>query len=173
MISAAVLLSACGGQAAVNPPDYFIPPTLSHEATEIPLATPTEIQPTPTEVCENDLSFLQDITIPDNTEVAPGSMFEKIWLVENSGTCNWGPEYRVRFIDGDNMGAEMEQALFPARSGGEAEIEIVFIAPFQNGINFSTWQAYTPDGEPFGDPFYVQVVVAPELNATPTETDSE
>jgi hypothetical protein len=168
MIAIAFLLSACGEQAAVNAPDYFVPPTLSHEATTIPLATPTEIQPTPTEPCENDLSFVDDVNYPDNTEVAPGTIVEKIWLVQNSGTCNWDSNYRVRFVEGTEMGADLEQGLFPARSGGEAEIQITFVAPNQTGINFSTWQAYTPDGEPFGDQFYIQIVVNPDLN--PEET---
>jgi hypothetical protein len=173
LISIAVLLSACGEQAALNSPDYFIPPTLSHAATEIPLATPTEIQPTPTEYCENDLSFLEDLTYPDNTEVAPGAVVEKVWLVRNSGTCNWDSNYRVRFVEGTNMEAAMEQALFPARSGGEARIEITFIAPFQTGINYSTWQAYTPDGQPFGDQFYIQIVVNPDLETTETPETGE
>jgi hypothetical protein len=167
-ISTAALLSACGEQAAVNETEYFIPPTLSHAATEIPLATPTEIQPTPTEFCENDLTFVEDITYPDNTEVAPGTVVEKVWLVQNSGTCNWDANYRVRFVEGTNMEALLEQALYPARSGGEARIEITFIAPDQPGINYSTWQAYTPDGEPFGDQFYVQIVVNPDLDAAET-----
>jgi hypothetical protein len=166
LILIAFLLSACGEQAALNPADYFIPPTLSHAATEIPLATPTEIQPTPTEYCENDLTFLDDLTYPDNTEVAPGAVVEKVWLVQNSGTCNWDANYRVRFVEGVDMQAELEQALFPARSGGEARIEITFIAPQQPGINYSTWQAYTPGGEPFGDQFYIQIVVNPDLEPT-------
>jgi hypothetical protein len=167
------LLSACGGQAAVNAPDYFIPPTLSHKATTIPLATPTEIQPIPTQPCENDLTFLEDVNYPDNTEVAPGAIVEKIWLVQNSGSCNWDSNYRVRFVEGTEMGADFEQALFPARSGGEAQIQIRFIAPNQTGINFSTWQAYTGDGEPFGDQFYIQIVVNPDLNATETPQAEE
>jgi hypothetical protein len=173
MILTAALLSACGEQAAVNQTDYFIPPTLSHAATEIPLATPTEIQPTPTEFCEPDLTFVEDVTIPDNTEVAPGEEIVKTWLVQNSGTCNWDSFYRVRFVEGTNMGAVMEQALYPARSGGEAQITITFIAPDQSGINYSTWQAYTPDGEPFGDQFYVQVIVNPDLLATATPEAGE
>jgi hypothetical protein len=157
-----VLLSACGEQAVVNP-DYFIPPTLSHAATEIPLATPTEIQPTATPYCENDLTFIEDVNYPDNTEVAPGTLVDKIWLVENSGSCSWDSLYRIRFVEGTNMDAELEQALFPARAGGQAQIQISFVAPAQTGINFSTWQAYTPDGQPFGDQFYLQIVVNPNL----------
>ena len=71
------------------------------------------------------------------------------------------------------VGAVMEQALYPARSGGEAQITITFIAPDQSGINYSTWQAYTPDGEPFGDQFYVQVIVNPDLLATATPEAGE
>ncbi|MEN8240378.1 MAG: NBR1-Ig-like domain-containing protein, partial [Chloroflexota bacterium] len=94
------LLSACGEQAAVNNPDYYLPPTLSHHPTEIPLATPTEIQPTATPYCENDLTFIEDVNYPDNTEVTPGTLVDKIWLVENSGTCSWDSQYRIRFVEG-------------------------------------------------------------------------
>lgn len=163
-----ILLSACGEQDARSTPDYFVPPTLSNPPAPITLATPTPIIPTPTTACTNDLTFLDDVTIPDGTAFIPGELIDKVWQVANAGTCNWDSDYRVRFIDGDSMGADLEQALFPARSASNADIAITFIAPDTPGIVTSAWQAYSPDGEPFGDIFFIQIVVDPDL--TPTDT---
>lgn len=164
----AILLSACGEQVARPTPDYFLPPTLSNPPAPITLATPTPIIPTPTPPCTNDLTFLEDVTIPDGTAFVPGEVIDKVWRVINAGTCNWDADYRVRFIDGDPMGAELEHALFPARSTANAEIAITFIAPDTPGIVTSAWQAYTPEEEPFGDIFFIQIVVDPDL--APTDT---
>lgn len=165
-----LLLPACGEQAAFSTPDYFIPPTLSNLSEPISYETPTPILPTPTITCENNLSFVDDVTVPDGSKFAPGDVIEKVWLVNNSGTCNWNSDYRVRFIDGDPMEAELEQALFPARSGTEAEIRINFIAPNQTGLVLSSWQAYSPEGQPFGMIFYISIIVDPNLPPTRTPT---
>lgn len=120
--------------------------------------------------CEDDLTFVEDITVPDDSVYAPGDIIEKVWLVENSGTCNWDEDYSVRLIEGPPMGAERRQALFPARSGSEAQITILFTAPNREGQIISKWQAFNPEGEPFGQIFFIQVIINPE--ATPTATPS-
>ena len=162
-----LLLPACGEQVSPSSNNFFIPPTLSHKATSIPLetATPTPL-PTPTQPCTDDLEFLEDISVPDDTPFLPGAEIEKTWLVKNTGNCNWDNEYSIQLIDGNAMGAETTQALFPARSGGEAEITIIFTAPEDNGANFSSWQAFNPQGEPFGDTFFIQIIVDPDLEPT-------
>jgi hypothetical protein len=67
-------------------------------------------------------------------------------------------------IAGSEMGAQPEQALDPARSGARATIRIVFKAPREPGAYRSAWQAFNPQGEPFGDPFFIEVdVEAPQL----------
>lgn len=170
LLAMTLLLSACGEQAALNTPEYFIPPTLANQAEPISFETPTPILPTPTIACENDLSFIDDVTVPDGTKFAPGDVIEKVWLVRNSGTCNWTADYRVRFIDGDPMNAGLEQALFPARSGSEAEIRVTFVAPNRNGLVLSSWQAYSPEGQPFGTLFYISIVVDSTLPPTATLT---
>lgn len=163
-----VLLPACGKQDSRSAPTYFIPPTLSNAAVQIQLVTPSPILPTPTITCENDLTFLEDVTVPDGSYYAPGDEIGKVWLVENSGTCNWDSNYRILFLDGDAMGADVEQALFPARSGAEAEIRINFTVPQQPGLTISRWQAYSPEGEPFGILLYISIIVDP--NPPPTAT---
>ena len=164
-------LSAC---APAPTPTPFRPPTL-----EPPLIEPTLIiQPTrpvviiqstlpPTSIpttnpkdCVNDLTFISDVTIPDNTFVTYGSNVDKQWLVQNAGTCNWDSSYRLRHLGGAALGAAEEVMLYPARAGTQATIQIIFTAPFTDGVYESAWQAYDPNGNSFGQAIYIRITVA-------------
>ncbi len=109
--------------------------------------------------CTNNLVYFDDLTIPDGTEVPPGAQLDKQWIVENQGTCNWGENYRLKFISGSELSASADQALYPARSGTRPTIRIQFTAPQEAGKYHSAWQAYSPTGEPFGDPIFIEIVV--------------
>jgi hypothetical protein len=128
-------------------------------ATPAP-ATPTAAQPSPTPACISGLRYIEDLSLPDGSQVAPGSKLDKRWRVENDGTCNWDSDYRIRPVAGSPMGAPPELALYPARSGVQAVIQIIFTAPAEPGAYRSAWQAYDPGGEPFGDPFFIDILVA-------------
>jgi hypothetical protein len=154
------LLGACLSSSDPTPtPVFFLPPTLA--ATPLPPqpATATSSPPSPTPSCEDNIVFLEDITIPDGTIVGPGAQMDKRWLVQNAGTCNWENNYRLNLVAGTEMGAPTEQALFPARSGTEVEIRIVFTAPEDTGSYRSAWQAFNPDGKAFGDPIFIEIIV--------------
>lgn len=157
------LLVACSGQVT---PTIYIPPTRESIPDIIPTATNPENgtdivapQPTPSPECTPGLAFLSDITIPDGTIVEPGETLDKRWLVENSGTCNWDHRFSLRLIAGLNMGVETEMSLFPARSGTQSEVRIQFTAPPDPGAYRSAWQAQDPQGNFFGDPIFIEVVV--------------
>ena len=170
VLLALFLASACS--PAPTPPP-FRPPTLPPPLIEPTLIiNPTKevvvVQSTPlptifptlsVEQCSNDLTFIQDLTIPDNSFITVGATIDKQWLVENSGTCHWNSEYRLRHIGGAVLSAPEEIALYPARAGTQATIQILFTAPFTDGIYESAWQAYGPDGSAFGDPIYMSIVV--------------
>jgi len=99
------------------------------------------------------------VTIPDGTVVAPGSILDKQWLVQNSGDCNWDTHYRLRFISGDALGAATEQALYPARAGTQATLRILFTAPQETGAYISEWQAFNTNGISFGESFFIKIEV--------------
>jgi Ig-like domain from next to BRCA1 gene len=103
---------------------------------------------------------MNDLTIPDGTRVSPGSLVDKRWQVENNGTCNWDRGYRLKLIAGPNLGIPTEQSLYPARSGTQPVIRIVFNAPDEAGTYHSAWQAVSPQGEAFGDPIFLEIIVA-------------
>lgn len=136
--------------------------TLFRLPTHTPTATNVPVTPLPsaTPICQDGLLFIEDLTIPDGTLVAPGEIIDKRWKVANNGSCNWDERYRLRRISGPDLGVADEQALFPARAGREAIIRMILTAPDDPGTYRSAWQAYNPLGEPFGDPIFVEIIVA-------------
>jgi hypothetical protein len=166
-----VSLSACSPAPTPTPfraptmQPPLIEPTLVIQPTKaviVILSTPlpTIIPTTNPRDCVNDLSFVNDVTVPDNSFVTYGSNIDKQWLVQNSGTCNWNSSYRLKHLGGANLGAPEEVMLYPARAGTQATIQIPFTAPFTDGVYESAWQAYDPSGSPFGQPIYIRVTVA-------------
>ena len=155
-----LLISACADRIPATP---SLAPVPSPDATiEQPTSPPVAVQPpasTATPFCQDDLKFVSDITIPDGSVVSPGSQMDKQWLVQNSGDCNWDVRYRLRLISGDALGAASEQALFPARAGTQATLRIIFTAPLDIGEHVSEWQAFDANGIPFGDSFFIKIVV--------------
>ena len=168
-----MLASACSPRAAPTP---FVPPTAQSllieptfiinptqdvivvQATLIPTIVPTS---NPVK-CVSDLTYSEDLTIPDGTFVTYGTTIDKQWLVQNSGTCDWNANYRFIHIGGADLGAAEEMSLYPARAGAQATIQIIFTAPFADGEYESAWQAFDSNGLAFGDPIYVRVnVVSP------------
>jgi hypothetical protein len=135
----------------------FLPPTVEPSQTSLP-ATETP-KSTQAAECTDTLSFMEDITIPDGTEVQPGEKLDKRWQVRNNGTCDWDGKYTLKLIAGTGMGGPDVQALYPARSGSAAVIRVELTAPTEKGTYRSAWQAYNASDEPFGDPIYIEIVV--------------
>jgi hypothetical protein len=135
--------------------------TITPEVSPLPEASPTLELPTPTSApCTDSLKYLEDLNYPDGSIVSPGQILEKQWRVENNGTCNWDGRYRLKLIDGfPPMGAFGEQSLFPARSGTKATLMVNFAAPLEAGTYRTAWQAYSPEGAPFGETVYMEIVV--------------
>jgi hypothetical protein len=101
--------------------------------------------------------------------VNPGESLDKRWEVQNNGTCNWNQDYRVKLIAGPGMGIPIQRALIPALSGTEVIIRMVLIAPDEPGNYRSAWQAYGPQDIPFGDPFFIDIVVSGPESGTDGE----
>jgi hypothetical protein len=162
----ALLISACGQAGSpivdnIQPTGFYRPPTPQPALTGLPAVDNpvSDALPTPIVSCEDQLVFLSDVTITDGTVLAPDSTLDKRWEVENRGNCNWNGAYRLRLVAGPALGVPEEQALYPARSGTRATIRMVLKAPMEPGIYLSAWQAFNPDGEPFGDVFFINFAV--------------
>lgn len=153
-----------------RPPTALPPPQPFATTTPVPVAplAPFTSQPTLTATstatagpCTNGLTYVDDITIADNTSVLPNASIDKQWLVQNSGTCNWDASYRLKWVAGSPLGAADEQLLYPARAGAQATLRILFTAPAEAGSYESAWQAVDPRGNIFGELIFIKIVVAP------------
>ena len=165
-ISLCLLLVGLAGcteePAPYRPPTIAVRPTLPYVATSTSTSveqTVATLMPTSTPACTDNLAFLENLSLPDGAVVHPGDVLDKHWLVENSGSCNWNESYRLKLLSGADLNAPIEQSLYPARSGTKAIIRIVFTAPDEPGTYQSAWQAYDPQGKPFGDPIYIHIVI--------------
>jgi hypothetical protein len=121
--------------------------------------TPALLAATATPACQASLHFISDLTVPDGTVVAAGDRVDKRWQVENNGTCNWDGRYRLRRISGPDFGLPEDQALYPARASTQVTIRMLLQIPAEPGVYRSAWQAVDPQGQLFGDPIFVEVVV--------------
>ena len=77
----------------------------------------------------NDAEFVDDLTIPDRSDVEPGAELDKRWEVRNSGSCDWDNDYRLVRIGSDRFIGVDEIALIPARAGKNAVWKVVLTVP--------------------------------------------
>ncbi|KEI38612.1 uncharacterized protein L969DRAFT_17691 [Mixia osmundae IAM 14324] len=85
---AALNPTAASTPAALNP--TAAPPIRSIQAPAQAPSAPSTLTVAAQSAADTwDAAFVADVTIPDETVVAAGSCFDKIWLVRNTGTAAW------------------------------------------------------------------------------------
>ncbi len=134
--------------------------------------TPTTLGPLSSATVEADCTwhatFVEDVTIPDDTVVEAGSAFVKTWRIRNSGTCAWAAGTTFGPVGGNDLGGPTFVPVPLTAPDGTVDMSATLRAPTSAGTYRSDWQLQTPNGERFGGVFYVQVVIAGQ--ATPTIT---
>jgi hypothetical protein len=134
---------------------------------------PPGVTPSPTE-CSYDARFVQDVTIPDGTEVETGEEFSKTWRMENNGCEAWPSGSKLIFLSGDQMSGPASVAVNSANPGAQVDITVVLTAPSTAGSYTGNWQLQAPDGLKFGQKVYVKIkAVEPPPPEEPTPTDTE
>jgi hypothetical protein len=156
-----------------------LPPT----ATSTPLPTAT-LPPTPTSAtCTNLAKFVDDVTVPDDSEMLPGQEFIKTWRLQNVGTCTWTNQYSLVFVDGDQMNGTTPLPLTTSVSpDSTVDVSVTLRAPGTTGTYRGDWKLRNSSGVIFGlgknatETFYVQIQVVEgvsELNlGSATWTDN-
>lgn len=144
-----------------------LPPTIPG-GTSSPASTavPATAGPTSAASACDRAEFVEDVTVPDNTQVAPGATFVKTWRLRNAGTCTWNPDYRLVFSSGDALGAP-DASTLTTRSvppGETVDISLTLKAPDQPGSYRGEWKMSNASNAIFGvgrdaKPFWVQIQV--------------
>lgn len=139
-------------QEATPTPTETLTPELTNTPTSgIPTLFPTPLQPASGNEGECLLAHMVSETIPDGTEMAPGEQFDKIWVLQNSGTCTWTSDFSVVFHHGEKFGATT-RVNFPGTvlRGESFSLTVPMIAPALEGDYLSFWNLESADGADFG-----------------------
>jgi hypothetical protein len=156
-------------------------PTVTPIPTNTQLPTNTPIPPTATPVpipCDR-ASFVKDVTVPDNTEIAAGTTFVKTWRLKNNGACTWTSGYTIYFYKGDAMSgpasAQLTTGTVPP--GNTVDVSVTLIAPTTTGTYKGEWRLRNTGGTSFGigeganQSFWVQIKsVSPTPTPLPTSS---
>lgn len=123
-----------------------------------------------------DARFVQDVTIFDGTEFAPGTEFTKIWRLRNSGSCPWPKSTQLMHVGGDALGSvqAVDLTLPEGDLGpdGEAEVSVDLVAPEKPGRYVSHWRLVSPTGQKFGHRVWVLIQVVPSDEQSPQMMES-
>jgi len=129
----------------------------------IPTSTPLGLQATQAgSTCMNS-AFVADVTIPDGSSVKAGEWINKIWSIQNTGTCTWDDGFALVQYSGDITEAE-KWAITDASSSKDfvAPNEIIEIAldmkvPNSPGEHGGCWRMKGDSGYFFGTSLCVLV----------------
>jgi Ig-like domain from next to BRCA1 gene len=144
----------------------FAPATTSAAIT-LPAVTPGAVIVSPTASCYQ-MRFVSDVSIPDNTQMAPGQAFTKTWKVRNAGSCAWDAGFKFAFVGGEQMSGATYTLPSSVAVNTEIDISIAMIAPTKTGTLRGNWRMSTAAGQFFGDEVYLVIVVG-GATLTPTK----
>ncbi|XP_071791513.1 uncharacterized protein [Asterias amurensis] len=106
-----------------------------------------------------DAEFVRDGNLPDDTQMQPGAMFVKSWLMKNTGPVSWSEDTKLKFLWGTMHGMTPEPVTVPHLAPGEEGLVCVeFVAPSALGQYQSHWRL-AQDGEHFGHRVWCSITV--------------
>ncbi len=163
-------ISAQVTPATAEPSATFAPPTGTSEPTATVTSAPTATSGPAG--CTDRAGFVADVSVPDNTLLAPGAAFTKTWRLRNDGSCTWSGSYALVFAGGNGMSGSASVPLGrTVAPGATVDLSVSLVAPTSAGTHRGNWQLRNAAGAAFGlgasasQPFWVQIVVG----ATPTQ----
>jgi hypothetical protein len=179
----AQLTQAAIATQLVAPSQTAVPVLPTNTLTPLPTNTPlpptlTPIPPTVTPIpipCDR-ASFVEDVSYPDNTEVAAGTTFVKTWRLRNNGSCTWNSSYALVFDKGDAMNgpASAQLTTGTVAPGQLIDVSVTLKAPSTTGTYQGYWKLRNGGGAIFGiganaqDAFWVKIKVTNPATATPS-----
>jgi hypothetical protein len=145
-----------------------LPPTITSTptATSTPAPTATRSATPTSSACTDLAKFVDDVSVPDDTEMLPGQEFVKTWRLQNVGTCTWNSQYSMVFVNGDQMNGTSPLPL-PGSVAPNATVDlsVSMKAPGTTGTYRGDWKLKNTSGEIFGlgshatDTYYVIIKV--------------
>ena len=201
ILAGSLFLASCvnlAPQTATRTPLSFVTSTLPPTRPGISLSTATPLTATPDAsttitpgsstastpgsttsasagtACQDSAVMVQDVTIPDNTQMAPGQNFTKTWRFLNNGKCNWSG-YTIAFFAGDRMSSPDSAPVPETGASQSVDVSIDLTAPSVDGSYTGFYVLKKANGEtlPIGteQSFWVKILIgaaAPAPVTTPS-----
>ena len=109
-------------------------------------------------------------SVPDGTILEAGEAFAKSWILRNTGSCTWTPDYRLVFSSGDQMdgpdSVRLDEYVAP---GDHTEILVQLTAPSQEGTHTGYWRMKANNGVRFAR-IFVEIEVESTSDSRPPPT---
>jgi hypothetical protein len=147
-------------------------PTSELALADTPSATST---PEATDAPCYAARYVYDETYSDGTRVNPGESIQKVWRLQNVGTCDWqAGQYQLVFVSGDRLSGSSPLVIyFAVPAGGYANFAINLTVPATPGTYHGNWALQlTSSGDVIGlegagadQSFFIEIVVR---GASPT-----
>ena len=167
METAFAIVSKTAAAVANTPTVTPIPgasPTLGPTNTPFTVNTP----PPPTQQSCDNAAYVDDVTIPDFSEIAPGAQFVKTWKIKNTGPSIWNTNYRLAYGWGGEgtdwktaPPAYLTKAVNP---GEEIDVSMTLSAPVNTGQYGAHFKMQNDKGYYFG----TDLTIIIKVSGTPT-----
>ncbi|GAB4571145.1 MAG: hypothetical protein Fur0017_19420 [Anaerolineales bacterium] len=118
----------------------------------------------------NNSTYVDDVTVPDDTVMTPGQTFTKTWKLQNTGSCAWSTSYKVTFVSGNAMSGVTTPLTVAVQPGQSGDVSVAMKAPATAGDAIGYWILTNDSGQNFGTTFYVKIKVGAAASTTGTAT---
>jgi uncharacterized protein YkwD len=168
-----LLMASCitvSVQTGTPPAPHFVTSTLPPTKIVTPHPTFTPAPALTTDVaivtefgqCKNGAVLLEDVTIPDNSNIPAGEIFTKTWKFKNTGTCPWAG-YTIHYASGERMNSPTSVPVPETAAGGTVDLSIDLTAPTTEGAYTTHFSLQSATGESIAigaeKTFYAKVIV--------------
>jgi next-to-BRCA1 protein 1 len=156
--------------AEVKPVEMLVCDTPKAEDKTKNGTTPSDLQ-----------AWFESDSTPDGTKFAPNRLISQSWTLRNPGPHAWPAGCAVYYIGGDDMrnldanhpssvsammSANRSNVLEDGLEAGKTAVfNVMLRSPPRPGSHISYWRLKTPEGVPFGNKLWVDIIVT----STPVE----
>jgi len=122
--------------------------------------------------CQDSAVLLEDVTVPDNAQMTPGTKFTKTWRFMNSGKCKWSG-YTISFVAGDRMETPDSAPIPETEAGKTVDVSVELTAPSIDGSYTGFYELKNDKGETLSigteATFWVKILIG-NVAAAPVST---
>ena len=106
--------------------------------------------------------MIQDVTVPDDTQMSKGQKFTKTWRFMNNGKCKW-TGYTIAFVAGDRMETPDSAPIPETEAGETVDVSVELTAPSIDGSYTGFYELRKANGETLAigteSTFWVKILI--------------